>query len=183
MISMRKAPHVVAAFVFGTLSLQAGLVGSFLPTELEVTVPNSGSVISFFAGSDASYNSVINLIQPAGFAGNPFFFNHGTAEGTALNLGSYTAGTILRFRLDVLGLNQSFFTGPAAGNPDNQIHVAHGLWNADAVIPVNGLLVGFEDLMGGGDMDFNDNMFVLANASGRVTPIPRMQYRNLPISL
>lgn len=163
MFAMHRAVHFAAAFIFAAFSLQAAVVGPLTPTATELTA-TGGPIIIHFAGSDASFNSVLNLIEPTGFAGNPFFFNHGTAEGTAINLGTYAAGTMLRFRLDVLGLNQSFFSGPASGNPDNMLHVAAGIWAADAVIPFDGVYVGFEDLLGGGDMDFDDNSFVIRNA-------------------
>jgi hypothetical protein len=170
MFAMHRAVHFAVAFVLAAFSLQAAVVGPLTPIPIDFTAGGGGNpVIIHFAGSDASFNSVLNLVEPPGFAGNPFFFNHGTAEGTAINLGTFAAGTVLRFRLDVLGLNQSFFSGPAFRNPDNMVHVAAGTWQADAVIPFDGIYIGFEDLMGGGDMDFDDNSFVI-RAGGAVDP-------------
>ena len=148
------------AFVAG--SAQAGLVSPVTPTAAEL-VTTGGEVVIYFAGQTAGYDSVLNLIEPAGFAGNPFFHNHQTAVGTALSLGTYAAGTVLRFRMDVLNTGDKFFTGPGAGNPDGLVHVGHANWAADAVIPVAGLWVGFEDLLGGGDGDYDDNQFVFTN--------------------
>ena len=36
-------------------------------------------------------------------------------------------------------------------------------WAADAAVPHDGLWVGFEDLLGSGDLDFDDNNFVFTN--------------------
>ena len=49
----------------------------------------------------------------------------------------------------------AFFTGPATRNPDNLIHAA--------ITDLGGGLfrVGFEDLLGGGDFDFNDAQFTV----------------------
>jgi len=53
------------------------------------------------------------------------FSNHATAVGTSLSLGSNAAGTMLRFRLDLLTSGDSLFTGLGAGKPDGPVHVAH----------------------------------------------------------
>ena len=158
--------------LLAALPAAAGPIGALIPTASEL-VANGGEVIVYFAGQSAGHDSVLNLIDPPGFAGNPFFHNHLTAVGTSLSLGSYAAGTILRFRMDNLTSGFSYFTGPATGNPDGLLHVAHAGWGADATIPVNGILVGFEDLFGGGDLDYDDNTFVFTNvASSAGVPEP-----------
>ncbi|EXI73187.1 MAG: hypothetical protein AW07_02801 [Candidatus Accumulibacter sp. SK-11] len=127
-----------------------------------------GEVVICFAGQTAGYDRVLNLIEPTGFLGNPFFHNHQTAVGTALSLGTYAAGTVLRFRMDVLSTGDKFFTGPGTGNADGLVHVGHATWAADGVIPVDGLWVGFEDILGGGDRDYDDNRFVFTNVRSDV---------------
>jgi hypothetical protein len=172
---MRSRAFVVgvAMAALAAVHAEATPIGLLTPTATEL-VATGGNVIIYFAGQSAAFDSVLNLIDPAGFAGNPFFPNHATAVGTALDLGNYAAGTVLRFRLDVLGPVNSFFTGPGAGNPDGIIHVAHQTWAADlpgpGAIPVDGILVGFEDIFGGGDLDFNDNMFVFSRVLSREVP-------------
>lgn len=151
---------------------EASRITAITPTSAEL-ITTGGEVVIYFAGQTAGFDSVLNLIAPAGFGGNPFFPNHATAVGTALSLGTYAPGTVLRFRLDVLTSGQSFFSGPGSGNPDGIIHVGHAIWAADATIPVNGIFVGFEDLFGGGDLDFDDNNFVFTNVtSSAAVPEP-----------
>jgi len=148
---------------------EATPIGPLTPTATELTALG-GQVVIYFAGQSANDDSVLNLIDPPGFLGNPFFPNHATAVGTSLVLGNFAFGTVLRFRLDDLTTGRSYFTGPGAGNPDGIIHVAHQTWAADGVIPADGILVGFEDIFGGGDLDFNDNMFVFTNVLSREVP-------------
>jgi hypothetical protein len=162
----------VAIAALAAVRAEASPIGPLTPTATEL-VAQGGQVVIYFAGQSAAFDSVLNLIDPAGFPGNPFFQNHSTPIGTSLNLGSYAFGTILRFRLDVTSTGNSFFTGPGAGNPDGLIHVAHQTYLADppgpGAIPA-GILVGFEDILFGGDLDFNDNEFVFTNVLSREVP-------------
>ena len=54
------------------------------------------------------------------------------------------------------------------------MHTGLTEWAADGLIPADGLLVGFEDLDGGGDRDYNDNMFVFTNVGGGPVPTDNM---------
>ncbi len=150
---------LATAGLFGTA------IGSLTPTSAEL-VASGGAVVVYFAGETAQFDSVLNLVSPTNVG--PFFQNHTTPVGTALNLGTFATGQVLRFRLDVTTTGNSFFTGAASLNPDNVIHVAQAPWAADVTIPVNGILVGFEDALGGGDRDYDDNTFVFTNVTSTV---------------
>jgi len=54
--------------------------------------------------------------------------------------------------------NREYFMGPASRNPDG---ILHATLNGPMVSPTLGLgfEVGFEDLFGGGDFDYDDNRF------------------------
>lgn len=81
--------------------------------------------------------------------------------GMTMSLGTFDAGTELLFRLVVRNTGHAFYTGDAARNPDGLAHA----W----VSPHEGYsIVGFEDLWGGGDLDFNDCTFKFTN----VVPAP-----------
>lgn len=151
-------------------AVSAGPIIAVTPTAAEL-VATGGEVKIYFAGQTASHDSVLNLIDPVGFAGTPFFPNHATPVGTELSLGIHAAGTVLRFRLDNLTAGVSFETGPGTGNPDGLVHVAHAPWTANRTIPVDGIWVGFEDLLGGGDRDYNDNNFVFSNVRSTVASV------------
>lgn len=126
-------------------------------------VSNTGAVTAYFEGTDAGYDSLISVN-----GSSEFFPNHGTAVGTTWNLGTFSAGTLLNFRLHVLNTGDYFYTGSAANNPDNTVH-------AQVIENWNGTgrtFVGFEDLWGGGDHDYNDHQFSFSNTQASAVPVP-----------
>ena len=67
--------------------------------------------------------------------------------------GSFAVGDELVFGIEVQDTGQRFLIGPGTRNPD-------GLPHANVTpIGLDGAQVGFEDFLGGGDNDFNDNLF------------------------
>jgi hypothetical protein len=60
----------------------------------------------------------------------------------------------------------SFFTGDASSNPDSFIHAAFDNKFGQP------LVVGFEDILGGGDKDYNDLVFSLSNVYAATGPTP-----------
>jgi hypothetical protein len=134
-------------------------------------VATGGDVAIQFAGSAAAFDSVLFLDAPSGQG--PFFPNHSTAIGELANLGTFALGDELVFRLRVLTTGEDFFTGPGSRNPDGLVHARVTDWTGSPVIPLTGLRVGFEDLAGGGDLDFDDFEFVLSGArTAEVAPVP-----------
>jgi hypothetical protein len=125
-----------------------------------------GHVIAYFVGGDAAFTSSASLVVPS-YSGE-FFFNHSTAYGTPFDLGDFAPGTPLVFRLTVYDTGAQWFTGPASGNADNVVHARTGNW-AGTTIP-DGTYVGFEDIAGGGDRDYNDHQFVFTNVEAVPEP-------------
>ncbi len=120
-------------------------------------VAETGNVTATFLGSDAGYTDVI-YFNNAGF--NTLMFNgKTTAIGTVFNLGSFARGTELSFRMHVTNTGNSFYTGPASNNFDNVIHAHASLDNNSSAV------LGFEDLQGGGDRDYNDIQMRVTNVS------------------
>lgn len=68
------------------------------------------------------------------------------------------AGTVLDFCIHVRDTTDLFYSGAATRNSDGLVHAA--LANV-----VGGVAIGFEDVMGGGDRDFDDVRFMVDNAS------------------
>jgi hypothetical protein len=123
-------------------------------------VASGGDIVIRFEGSSAGFDSLISV------NGSPEVFpNHSTPVGTTLNLGSFAAGTTLDIVLHVLNNNTFFHTGPASGNPDNLPH-ANVIYNYNGEI--GRTFVGFEDILGGGDQDYNDHMFSFTNIQNAV---------------
>jgi hypothetical protein len=166
----KRLSLVAAVVVCSALPAVAGPVG-LIDTSGQQLVATGGEVRIYFAGSSAAFESVLSLISPGGVQG-PFFPNHSTAPGMSISLGTFASGTVLTFRLDVLSTGQQFFTGPPGSNPDNLVHAGYTLFVADGTIPENGLLVGFEDVFGGGDRDFDDHLFVFTNVAPATVATP-----------
>ena len=72
-----------------------------------------------------------------------------------MNLQSVPTGESL-FRLEVLSTGYTYYSGPASRNPDGQIHTAI------TYIGECRWAVGFEDMHGGGDQDFNDITMIIS---------------------
>jgi hypothetical protein len=119
-----------------------------------------GDITVRFEGSDALYSSVVSV------NGSPEIFpNHTTPIGTTMDLGAFAAGTPIDVVLHVLTTGNFFHSGPGSLNID-------GLPHALVTVGSNGrTFVSFEDLVGGGDRDFNDHMFSLSNVQ-TVTAVP-----------
>ena len=124
---------------------QAGSIGG------DLIVQNDGNVNITFAGSNAGYTSTLYL-------GDTALFSTNSAEGSTISLGNFSAGTVLDFRLEVENTGQTFFTGIGANNIDG---VAHTMSTEND----NGITVGWEDQMGGGDKDYNDLVFEFSNTT------------------
>lgn len=81
----------------------------------------------------------------------------------------YAAGDELLFGIRVLSdSGREYFMGEAARNPDGVIHSYVDGEMSHASLG-SGYTVGFEDLYGGGDLDFNDNVFFF---QGGVRQVP-----------
>jgi hypothetical protein len=121
---------------------------------------SGGEIEMRFEGSDARYASLISV------NGSPEIFpNHSTPIGTVVNLGDFSAGTPLDIVLHVLNTNQFFHTGPGLLNSDGMPH-------AFVNVVADRTFVSFEDLVGGGDRDYNDHIFSFTNISVTAVPEP-----------
>ncbi len=141
----------MGVFVLTSIAQATGIVGGNL------IVQNAGDVYVTFKGSDAGYTSTLS------FQGNDLFSNR-DAAGTTVNLGNFSAGTALNFQLLVHDTGNTFFTGMGALNPDGIAHtLVTDLGNGSTQ-------VGWEDLLGGGDRDYNDLIFEFSNTTTEGSP-------------
>lgn len=146
---------LAAAALFASAQAEAALGD-------DIVVASDGHVIVTFVGSNAAFESALRL----GLAGTDFSDNKTTPIGTTFDLGSFTAGTTLDIVLHVLTTGNFFHTGPAAGNPDSVAHanLIYGYLGTPGLT-----FVGFEDIFGGGDFDYNDLQFTFTNISAPVS--------------
>jgi hypothetical protein len=146
------------------LAAAAGLLAALAAPQAQAAlgdalVASGGHIVIRFEGSDAGFDSLISV------NGSPEIFpNHSTAVGATVDLGDFAAGTPLDIVLHVLNTGNFFHTGPGAGNID-------GIPHANVVYDFGEpgrTWVGFEDLLGGGDHDYNDHTFSFTNIQAAV---------------
>ena len=138
-----------------TLGLLAALAAPAAHAGLgDALSASGGNIVIRFEGSSASFDSLISVN-----GGPDVFPNHATPVGTTFDLGFFAAGTPLDIVLSVVTTGNDFRTGPGAGNPDG---LAHAFVTYDFLEPGR-TRVGFEDIFGGGDLDFDDHLFSFTN--------------------
>jgi hypothetical protein len=100
-----------------------------------------------FVSSDTSYQDELQLDSP-----EDVFLVHAwrASPGASFNLGPYASESEMVFGINITNTGEHWESGPASRNADGVPHVAvtyegHCSW-----------LIGFEDLTGGGDRDYND---------------------------
>lgn len=162
--------------------------GSFAldPTKLHLTTESTARV--YFIGEGAGYHNTLGFntlldgdktpatavtadsqvifpdasstVSTYGVAGTSG--NRTTKEpllpGDFVDLGTFKSGTTLDFFLIADGANggKSAYAAPATRNPDRLDHVV-----AFALPDSPYLIIAFEDMLGGGDRDYNDVIFAL----------------------
>lgn len=122
------------------------------------SLPVSSGFVSELGLYDNTFTRLVHLMndEPAGVVVN---FNPGADHGIGI-------GEELIFGIRVLNNGNEFFMGPGSRNPDGIEHaevddLGGGVFN-----------VGFEDLFGGGDLDFDDNRFQFSQGVSTRVPEP-----------
>jgi hypothetical protein len=122
------------------------------PDESDDFVAGKGDVVVEVKASESGYDNRI-FWSTDNFTTKNYI---GTDNQTGnVNLGKFKEGTKIQFGIDN-GAGQFFKSGPASRNVDN---IAH----AKVTKTSEGSEFGFEDLMGGGDRDFNDAIIKVRN--------------------
>lgn len=149
------------------------LVCAAAPARAQISFFSAGGdVFVKYLGCDAGYTSTLGVKYINGGVTNNQTLStcHVTANNTQYALGHVDIGTEVIFSLFVHNTGWTFYSGPASRNPDNVVH-ANGYDVTDGVYTKE---FGFEDLYGGGDRDYNDNMFRVGGTLDKpiVTPEP-----------
>jgi hypothetical protein len=168
-------------FCFGLLSLSNAradaipysVSGTENPDLYSFTATSSGTIGAYFHGSTAAYTNTLSLlvngvITPESSSG--LLNNHTSSIGDFVILGSVNAGDILTFQLNVLSTGDTWYSDKTP-NSDGLQHTFSAPFAGDLAngIPA-GTYVGFEDLYGGGDFDYDDEAFIFTNIS--ISPVP-----------
>ena len=146
-----------SALCLPAISMAVSILGG------SIIVQNTGEVFATYQGSSAAYTSTLILQN----TGQSLFQNKSATIGQTISLGTFTAGTELVFGLAVKNTGHTFFTGGGGLNPDGIAHAfADDTFGEDSEV-----LVGFEDLFGGGDKDYNDHKFSFRNVASVIEEI------------
>ncbi len=123
---------------------------------------NGGDVTAYFLGSTASYDERLGLLIGGVDFGTLGLQNHSTAVGAAWDFGTIAAGTVLTFYIKVDTTGDKFYSN-AALNADGINHVYSTAYpGGDAPA---GTYVAFEDVYGGGDLNYHDETFTFSNVA------------------
>lgn len=152
-------PHMHAFFsrlrtlaVAAALSLAPAAAHAIPVLGHDLVLTKDAEISVIFDGYSAGYWSTLSIELPDDTFLS-LFTNKTASVGTTTVVGTFTAGTELVFKLDVADTKKAYFSGAAGNNPDSVVH-AKVLSGTE-----NKLSLGFEDLWGGGDKDFNDFKF------------------------
>jgi hypothetical protein len=125
----------------------------------QTLIATGGDVVVTFVSTGAGYTSELFLDGPVGDELGAIFNNWTTELGSSMNLGNFAAGTELVFKLLVQQTGDAFYTGGGSRNLDGLAHAV-----VDTLTTAQ-VLVGFEDLYGGGDLDYDDLVFAFVNVA------------------
>lgn len=154
MFSLRTA-LLSGLLAFASLPASAAYIN---PVTNQIVADGTGDVIVRFVSVSAANSS--NVVSLPG--GSVVFNNQTAAIGSTFNIGTFAAGSSIKFRLDNLNTGLSFYTGQWWNNFDLMVHALLSM-NADGSIRVS-----FEDLKRSvSDKDYNDIVFDVIE-----TPVP-----------
>jgi len=127
---------------------------------------HGGAVQIEILSKDAAYTSQIFLYTDSG----PLFIGNSTSTGLVINLTNLPAlglssGDELTFGIHVVDTGYDFEMGSGYENPDGIAHASVDYVYTHAAV------IGFEDLFGGGDFDYNDVKIRLAGDIG-ISQVP-----------
>lgn len=131
---------------------------------------NGGDVMAYFAGTGASYTETLGLLIDGVDSGITGLQNHATAVGGALDFGTIAAGKTLTFYIDVATTGDVFYSDKSM-NGDGVNHVYSTSFSGSGSLPA-GTYVAFEDLKGGGDLNYYDETFVFTNVGTSTPAVP-----------
>ena len=165
---MNLLKKIIAVVSFTTIALPAYATTQSAPINYKLVVANTSAVNVTFISSDATYLDDVFLLGST----TKILNNKTSYSNQVFSLGSFLAVTEIVFGLFVNNTGNKFFSGLSSSNVDNQLHAILTTLNTNTV------KVGFEDLFGGGDKDYNDVIFKVSNVnlSAVVTqPVPEPQ--------
>ncbi|MDI6886797.1 MAG: DUF4114 domain-containing protein [archaeon] len=148
--SVRKPITTILFAVMVVVSMLAvipSVEAALYPAARIIVLSEDSDVTVTFQPSDAGCNNLYGLWSPDR---RDLGWEHSTTPGTVFNLGHFPTGTELIFFIHHPCSGNTWLNGPGERNADGQVHAAI------SDLGFQTWQLGFEDLPGGGDRDFND---------------------------
>ncbi len=160
---MKGSHALIALTLAGAISAHANAASSGLGAP--VTLDSSGQLTITLLGNEGLFSHILELNNSAGDISNPIFIGVGPDSyydlsypinlvGDSVNLGTYTSGTELIFRLTNYdgdsdnggSIVSQLFSGDGALNPSQNGYAAGLPYASVTYISATEIQVGFEDL-------------------------------------
>lgn len=168
---------IAAAVAFGAASVAQAAIplypspGSINANDYSFTAAADGDILAYFAGHSAGYTNWLRLEVNGVDTGLEGLNNQTSALGDMFNFGAVQAGDALVFKIRVTNTGDYFYS-KRSQNADGITHIYSAAYaGGDWGIPA-GTYVGFEDISGGGDKDYDDLRFVFTNVGGGEVGVP-----------
>lgn len=177
---MRMFTLIPAALATAAMAAPAGAVlfrypdigtaGTENPDTYAFTATGNGPLIGYYMGSTAAFDESLGLKVNGTVVADNIFANHGTPNFTAFDFGDVHAGDVLEFFITVAQTGD-VFSSDSARNVDGLNHVFASSYAGEPWVGMPaGTFLGFEDMKGGGDLNYNDLTFVFTNLNATVVP-------------
>lgn len=157
---MLKLARALCLTLCSLASLAAGAApavwgGGIAPTPEPIFAASSGSLEAYYTASMPGGLTVLVGVSVNGEDRPTLGLNnHSSTYGDLLQLGSVNAGDRLEFFIQVVD-GARYYTNPAR-NPDSFNHAWVTAYDGDPIVPA-GTNIAFEDLSGGGDLNYRDH--------------------------
>ncbi|XZO00979.1 MAG: PEP-CTERM sorting domain-containing protein [Microcoleus sp.] len=155
MATVKKLSMIAIGATFLALGTNSAAEGAIIGGKIFST---GGEISVQVLPAEAGLTSNLSLYSP----GAQRFIATNRDVGKVVNLGSFQAGLELIFGIFTQGKKakdrNTFLMGEGSRNPDGIAHAAVAFLSPGVAI------VGFEDKLGGGDLDYDDNTFRFTGA-------------------
>ena len=131
---------------------------------------STGDLKGYFYGASAAFTETVGLEVNGILRASNLFNNKSTTAGAAYDFGLVKAGDLLTFILHV-STGDTFYSDQSR-NKDGLNHVYTTAYAGGVSAIPAGTYIGFEDLRGGGDKDYNDDTFVFTNTTTSLSAVP-----------
>jgi len=150
--------------------------GKYNSTTYAFTAENTGDVVAYFAGTDATYDNELGMLVNGVSTGKIGLDDHTSSIGQSFDLGHANAGDTLTFVLQVNTLKADVYSDPSlnlsydtSGETLGHNHAYSTEYTATSPIfgsAPAGTFVAFEDeRFPSSDFSYNDENFVFSNVA------------------